>query len=134
MNRVYEKSLVFAWFFIAVPVLSDSPPGDVVGKLTVGYQGWFGCRGDNSSRNSWIHWITNGQDPPSPGRCKFEIYPDMREYTRRYPTNLANLGNGQPATLFSSQDDQTVDTHFRWMQQYGIDVAALQVFFEIIFH
>ena len=55
-------------------------------------------------------------------------WPDMREYTRSYPTAYANLGNGQPATLFSSYDQQTVDTHFRWMQQYGCDTAALQRF------
>ena len=41
----------------------------------------------------------------------------MREYTDAYPTAYANLGNGQPATLFSSYDQQTVDTHFRWMQR-----------------
>ena len=52
----------------------------------------------------------------------------MRDFTRGYRTNFANLGNGQPATLFSSYDQQTVDTHFRWMQQNGCDTAALQRF------
>ena len=52
----------------------------------------------------------------------------MRDYTHGYPTAYANLGNGQPATLFSSYDQQTVDTHFRWMQQNGCDTAALQRF------
>jgi chitodextrinase len=52
----------------------------------------------------------------------------MRDYTRGYQTAWANLGNGQPATLFSHYDQQTVDTHFRWMQQYGCDTAALQRF------
>lgn len=33
-----------------------SPVGDVVGKLVVGYQGWFACAGDGSPRNSWVHW------------------------------------------------------------------------------
>ncbi|NED79511.1 xylosidase, partial [Streptomyces sp. SID11233] len=32
------------------------------------------------------------------------------------------------ANLFSSYDQQTVDTHFRWMREYGIDTAALQRF------
>lgn len=121
------KSFVVAVLVIVVPVLSDSPAGDVVGKLVVGYQGWFGARGDNSSVNNWVHWQNGGRDAPSPGRCHFELYPDMREYTHRYRTQLANLRNGQPSTLFSSQDDQTVDTHFKWMRDYGIDVAALQV-------
>jgi hypothetical protein len=52
----------------------------------------------------------------------------MRDFTRTYQTAYQNLGNGRPATLFSSFDQQTVDTHFRWMQQYGIDTAALQRF------
>lgn len=38
------------------------------------------------------------------------------------------MNNGGPASLFSSYGQQTVDTHFRWMQQYGIDTAALQRF------
>jgi hypothetical protein len=52
----------------------------------------------------------------------------MREYTKTYRTAYANLGNGQPATLFSSYDQQTVDTHFLWMRQNTIDTAALQRF------
>jgi hypothetical protein len=52
----------------------------------------------------------------------------MREYTKGYQTAYANLGNGQPATLFSSYDQQTVNTHFRWMQENGCDTAALQRF------
>ncbi|WP_220182974.1 hypothetical protein, partial [Sphaerisporangium album] len=29
-----------------------SPPGDVVGKITVGYQGWFACIGDGAPINT----------------------------------------------------------------------------------
>ncbi len=32
-----------------------SPPGDVVGKITVGYQGWFSAAGDGSPVNAWGH-------------------------------------------------------------------------------
>ncbi|MFI6235461.1 lectin [Micromonospora sp. NPDC050784] len=52
----------------------------------------------------------------------------MRDYDRVYKTGYQNLGNGQPASLFSSYDQQTVDTHFRWMQENGLDTAALQRF------
>ncbi|CAG2169379.1 unnamed protein product, partial [Oppiella nova] len=45
-----------------------------------------------------------------------------------YQTGYANLGNGQPAKLFSSWDKQTVDTHFKWMKENNIDTAALQRF------
>src|SRR5882672_5126429 len=43
-----------------------SPPGDVVGKITVGYQGWFACIGDGSPINAWWHWSQQNGTPPSP--------------------------------------------------------------------
>jgi hypothetical protein len=105
-----------------------SSPGDVVGKITVGYQGWFACPGDGAPINAWWHWGQDWSRTPSPGNNEIKAWPDMREYTRKYQTAYANLGNGEPATLFSSYDQQTVDTHFRWMQQNGCDTAALQRF------
>ncbi|RYD87697.1 MAG: lectin, partial [Sphingobacteriales bacterium] len=44
------------------------------------------------------------------------------------PTDYVDLNNGQPANLFSSYTDQTVDIHFKWMKENGIDGAALQRF------
>jgi hypothetical protein len=105
-----------------------SPPGDVVGKITVGYQGWFACTGDGSPLNGYWHWSQNWGQQPSPSNTAIISWPDMREYINSYPTAYANLGNGQPARLFSQYDQQTVDTHFRWMQQFGCDTAALQRF------
>ncbi|WP_399127887.1 fascin domain-containing protein [Actinacidiphila sp. ITFR-21] len=46
-------------------------------------------------------------------------WPDVRDYARTYHTGYASLGNGQPADLFSSYDQQTVDTRFLWLQQNG---------------
>ncbi|WP_052488489.1 glycoside hydrolase family 71/99-like protein [Streptomyces sp. 150FB] len=105
-----------------------SPVGDVVGKITVGYQGWFACKGDGAPINSWWHWSQNGGQPPSPSNTTIASWPDMKEYTRSYPTAYGNLGNGQQAALFSSWDQQTVDTHFRWMRENNCDTAALQRF------
>ncbi|MDX6356590.1 MAG: hypothetical protein QOF98_3493, partial [Streptomyces sp.] len=105
-----------------------SAPGDVVGKITVGYQGWFACIGDGSPINAWWHWSPNSGQAPSPSNNGIKCWPDNREYTKTYQTGFAALGNGQPATLFSSYDDQTVNTQFLWMQQNNIDTAALQRF------
>ncbi|MFI5756410.1 discoidin domain-containing protein [Streptomyces sp. NPDC051569] len=105
-----------------------SPPGDVVGKITVGYQGWFACSGDGAPINGWWHWSQNWGQSPSPGNNAIKSWPDNRDYTHTYRTAYAALGSGQPATLFSSYDQQTVDTHFSWMRQNGIDTAALQRF------
>ncbi len=88
--------------------------GDVVGKVTVGYQGWFSAQGDGSPMNKWAH-------------NNLEMWPDIREYSNTYATRFS-MPNGQPARMFSSYDDQTVQTHFRWMAESGIDCAALQRF------
>jgi hypothetical protein len=106
-----------------------SPPGDVVGKITVGYQGWFAAIGDGSPINAWWHWSANWAQPPSPSNNgTLRAWPDMREYPRGFQTGYANLGNGQPATLSSSYDQATVNLHLQWMQQNNIDTAALQRF------
>ncbi|MFD5898869.1 discoidin domain-containing protein [Streptomyces sp. NPDC060366] len=105
-----------------------SPPGDVVGKITVGYQGWFACSGDGAPINGWWHWSQNWGQSPSPSNTAIVSWPDLSDYTHTYRTAYPALGNGQPAALFSSYDQQTVDTHFSWMRQSGIDTAALQRF------
>ncbi len=105
-----------------------SPAGDVVGKITVGYQGWFACVGDGAPIDGWWHWSQDWSQSPSPSNNAVKAWPDMREYANGYQTAYADLGDGQPATLFSSYDQQTVDTHFQWMRQNGCDTAALQRF------
>jgi hypothetical protein len=104
-----------------------SSPGDVVGKVTAGYQGWFQAPGDGSPFNSWQH--TN-----------LECWPDVRQYPITYsnvqftqdnvlqPPFTGTLGNGQSVKMFSSWDQATVNLHFLWMQQNGIDCAAMQRF------
>jgi hypothetical protein len=110
------------------PALAASAAGDVVGKISVGYQGWFACIGDGAPINAWWHWSNNESQPPSPSNNNIKAWPDMREYLNWYHTAYANLNNGDTANLFSSYDQATVNAHFRWMQQYGCDTAALQRF------
>ncbi|MFG2884318.1 discoidin domain-containing protein [Streptomyces sp. NPDC048297] len=105
-----------------------SAPGDVVGKITVGYQGWFACVGDGAPINGWWHWSRDWGRTPSPANSAITCWPDVRDFTSTYQTSYASLGNGLPATLFSSYDQQTVNTHFLWMQQNAIDTAGLQRF------
>ncbi|SEL59518.1 F5/8 type C domain-containing protein [Stigmatella aurantiaca] len=114
-----------SWFKFSAAAASG---GDVVGKLFAGYQGWFNAAGDGSPNNGWIHWSKNSSAPTPNSNVNFDLYPDLREYTKLYSTNLGNLGNGQPARLFSSYDPETVNKHFEWMQTYNIDGAALQRF------
>ncbi|MBB5621247.1 hypothetical protein HDE69_002308 [Pedobacter cryoconitis] len=110
--------------------IAHSAPGDVVGKITVGYQGWFSCAGDGSPFSFfWWHWAQGNNFPTGEASSiGIKSWPDMREFTTSFQTGFPNLNNGQPAKLFSSYTDQTMDTHFRWMEENGIDVAALQRF------
>ena len=120
---------VFAALCLGQLVQAASPPGDVVGKVTVGYQGWFACTGDGAPIGTWWHY-SGGNQPPTPITLSNSIHcwPDMRQFANGYQTAFTNFGNGQPATLFSSYDSQTVNTHFRWMAENGLDTAALQRF------
>ncbi|MEU4240087.1 discoidin domain-containing protein [Actinoplanes sp. NPDC026619] len=113
---------------LEAPAFAASPAGDVVGKISVGYQGWFACPGDGAPIGGWWHWSRDRFQPPSTTNTTIVSWPDTRDFTHVYPTAYPNLGDGRAAALFSSYDQQTVDTHFGWMRTYGIDTAALQRF------
>ncbi|HEY6785935.1 MAG TPA: hypothetical protein VI365_01365, partial [Trebonia sp.] len=59
---VVAGSAVATWR--ASSASASSPAGDVVGKITVGYQGWFACIGDGAPINAWWHWSQNESQPP----------------------------------------------------------------------
>ncbi|MFJ3589161.1 glycoside hydrolase family 71/99-like protein [Streptomyces sp. NPDC090231] len=107
---------------------AGSPAGDVVGKITVGYQGWFACKGDSAPIDGWWHWSPDMSKAPAQGASSAKSWPDVADYTHTYPTAMADLNGGGKAALFSSWDQQSVDTHFRWMRENNIDTAALQRF------
>src|SRR5271154_7387922 len=123
-----SSGILLAVFCLALKASAASPPGDVVGKVTVGYQGWFACTGDGAPINSWWHYSGGATPTPITLSNSIHCWPDMRQFSTGYQTGFTNFGNGQPARLFSSYDQQTVNTHFRWMAENGIDTAALQRF------
>jgi hypothetical protein len=94
-------------------------------KVLCGYQGWFRCPGDGGSQ--WIHWSRSTSTIAS-NTLTFEMWPDMSEYTNKYPAPGFTYPGGAQAHLFSSQDRQTVDRHFDWMLDYGIDGVFVQRF------
>jgi hypothetical protein len=113
-----------------INTLKASPVGDVVGKITVGYQGWHACAGDGQpgGNNWWWHWANNWGALPSNSNKGIKAWPYVVDYATTYQTGYSNLGNGQPAKLYSDANQSTVTTHFQWMQQNNIDCAALQRF------
>lgn len=148
------RRFTFACLLAAAAFSGTSPvyaQHDVVGKVSVGYQGWYDAPGSNSQINNWWHYnsgystfsvdylspadyqaiVNAGQNGSSPahGYLDFEFWPDMREIPGyATPSSFGNLGNGAPAQLFSSRDTQTVNANIGWMSHYGIDTVALQRF------
>lgn len=97
------------------------------GRILCGYQGWFRAAGDGSGRG-WVHY--GGRGKFDPNNCTVDLWPDVSEYKQTYPTGF-KFEDGSPARVFSSWDESTVDLHFRWMQEYGIDGAFMQRFFDV---
>src|SRR5262249_36059527 len=93
-----------------------------------GYQGWFRCPGDPAGEG-WRHWSRSPRRI-TPDTLTFEMWPDTSELTdeEKYPAPGFTGPDGKPAYLFSSAHPKTVERHFRWMQQYGIDGVFLQRF------
>ena len=94
------------------------------GLVMAGYQGWFNTDGDDAGRGFYHYRGRRGFEP---GSCSVDFWPDVREYKKTYPTSF-KMANGDVARVFSSNDASTVDTHFKWMKQYGLDGVFMQRF------
>ncbi|MBD5312630.1 MAG: xylosidase [Bacteroides sp.] len=94
------------------------------GLVMAGYQGWFNAEGDDAGRG-FYHY--KGRDGFKPGSATVDMWPDVSEYEKTYPTEF-RMADGSQARVFSSYDPSTVDTHFRWMKEYGIDGVFMQRF------
>lgn len=94
------------------------------GLLMAGYQGWFNAPDDGAGRG-WNHYHARG--PFEDGNCKFDLWPDVSEYAKTYPTPFKHA-DSSTAYLFSSYDASTTDLHFKWMKDYGIDGVFMQRF------
>ena len=98
------------------------------GLIMAGYQAWFNAEGDGADRG-WYHYQKYGRFEP--GYCTIDMWPEMSEYPDKYQTAF-KFQDGTPAYVFSSYDEGTVDLHFRWMQEYGIDGVFMQRFVSTI--
>ncbi|MCM1505123.1 MAG: glycoside hydrolase family 71/99-like protein [Muribaculum sp.] len=94
------------------------------GLVMAGYQGWFNAPTDGAKRG-WYHYESRSSF--APGSCTIDFWPEVSEYEKLYPTDF-KFADGSTAYVFSSYDDSTVDTHFRWMNEYGLDGVFMQRF------
>ncbi len=92
--------------------------------VMAGYQGWFCAEGDGSNRG-WYHYQKNGIFKP--GFTSIDFWPDVSEYQKIYQTEFF-YPDGKPAFVYSAYDEESVDLHFKWMKDYGIDGVFMQRF------
>ncbi|MBL8241157.1 MAG: hypothetical protein JNM66_27290 [Bryobacterales bacterium] len=118
-------SLVFLTALCAsLAAAGDPDPATLDKKVLLGYQGWFTCPADGSGR--WTHWA---RGVPAPETLTVEMYPDLSEFEKDELCEVPGMTiAGQPAYLFSSRNAQTVNRHFRWMKDYGLDGVLVQRF------
>ena len=84
------------------------------GLVMAGYQGWF----HKPHKGKWF---------ADEGQVRLDMWPDVSEYEKTYETGLRHA-DGSTARFFSSDDPSTIDTHFRWMEEYGLDGVFMQRF------
>jgi hypothetical protein len=96
------------------------------GKVFAGYQGWFAPTVPGTNLR-WVHFGSGGKFEP--GTSAIEMWPDTTGFDadELVPTDFRHA-DGSVAHVFSSAHSKTVDRHFDWMRQYGIDGAFLQRF------
>ncbi len=112
------------------PFTGKSNPGinttTIKGKVVTGYQGWFNTPDDGAGRG-YTHYNKKGKFIP--GMCSIDAWPDVSELpvADQFPTEFRHK-DGSVAKVFSSYRRSTVQLHFKWMQEYGIDAAFIQRF------
>ena len=108
-----------------VPITAKN--ASLKGKVICGYQGWYRTPTDGSGLG-FEHYETYGEEF-EPGKCGSDFWPAMGELDaeEKFATPFKH-SDGQTATVFSSQHPKTVERHFRWMKEAGIDGVFLQRF------
>ncbi len=115
------RKIVLTMLVLSVPLwgqLKHSPTTKYPtyqGLVMAGYQGWFQAGRD-------------GTFYPDEKRIRIDMWPDVSEYPQTYPTGL-NHADGSTARFFQSKDKSTIDIHFKWMKEYGVDGVFMQRFF-----
>ncbi|MCA9210446.1 MAG: hypothetical protein KDA55_18945 [Planctomycetales bacterium] len=96
-------------------------------KVMCGYQGWLRCPGDGTNEG-WLHWSRRANSLTAES-LTVEMWPDMTEYgpNERYPVPDLT-GADESHCLFSSANPRTVQRHFEWMRDYGLDGVFVQRF------
>lgn len=96
--------------------------------IMAGYQGWFRAPQDGTNQGYGHYGTGKGFDEQ---HCTIDLWPDVSEYEKTYDTPFRHA-DGKVAQVFSSADKSTVDLHFKWMKDYGVDGVFVQRFFDYV--
>ncbi len=95
------------------------------GKVILGYQGWFSCPGDGAGLDTWLHAFDYYHSPVAEN-LTVDFWPDNSELTPQETCGTSmSLHDGSSVVAFSNIHQETVNRHFEWMVQYGIDGIEL---------
>lgn len=119
----YSGSFLESNLFESFPDKVDNQ--SLENKLLFGYQGWFST--PDGDYKAWKHWSSDDDifSTPFPTNASFDFWPDTSEYKIRYPIQFDNSyllsSRGDPVYVFSNEDYETVDLHFKWMREHNLD-------------
>jgi len=107
---------------VAVTAIS---PDSLYGKNIVGYQGWFTCPPIDYGMGT----LVSEQSGVCPDAHRGHVPGHFRTGSGRTVVRRASrIPRGGPSRCFPLPMQKTVDRHFRWMRDYGIDGASAQRF------
>ncbi|MDB4436091.1 glycoside hydrolase family 71/99-like protein [Akkermansiaceae bacterium] len=111
---------------VQVTELKKKNPIGIKGRVMTGYQGWFRAEGDGAGIG-FYHYEKGRKFEP--GHCTIDLWPDLSEFDEdeKFDTPFKHE-DGSTAQVFSSVNPKTVNRHFKWMADYGIDGAFVQRF------
>ncbi len=94
-------------------------------KVMLEYRGYFGCPGDESGTRHWPGWTDGASSSMESAAVSY--LPDVSDLPTGglCGTNMELL-DGTAVNLFSSANHRTVDRHFQWMSDYGLDGVFLR--------
>ena len=82
----------------------------------------------SAGHHGWLHWFNH--PIPDGGRPNTDFWPDVSAYSpsELFPAPGLKTKSGEQTFLFSSRNAKTVQRHFHWMAEHGVDGAFLQRF------
>ncbi|KXN83155.1 Serine/threonine-protein kinase-transforming protein raf [Leucoagaricus sp. SymC.cos] len=110
-----------------VRALKQSDPSTIQDKFLVQYVGCYACPGDGvplrQGHHGWRNWFDHRS--PDTKHPYVDLFPDVSSYSPSELYPVPWLTTNEQTFLFSSRNPITVQRHFHWMAEHGVDGAFL---------